>query len=94
MDAFNRNNKEMKLSTVSAIGTAMTALVTPALLAVSVAGVALATSAQEAKSRSYGLNVNGLCTASQATAFVLVTASTPSEATSNYLSKITCETKH
>ena len=59
MDAFNRNNKEMKLSTVSAIGTAMTALVTPALLAVSVAGVALATSAQEAKSRSYGLNVNG-----------------------------------
>ena len=58
MQATNKGDKEMNLSTVSALGTAMTALVTPALLAMSVTGVALATSAEEAKAERYGLNVN------------------------------------
>ena len=59
MQATNKANREMNLSTVAAIGTAVAAAVTPALLAIGVAGVALATSGQEAKAGSYGLNING-----------------------------------
>ncbi len=59
MQATNKANKEMNLSTVAAIGTAVAAAVTPAILAIGVAGVALATSGTEAKAGSYGVNVNG-----------------------------------
>ena len=59
MQATNKGNNEMSISSVAAIGTAVAAAVTPALLAIGVAGVALATSGQEAKAGSYGMNING-----------------------------------
>ena len=59
MQATNKGNNEMKISTIAALGTAVAAAVTPALLALGVAGAVIATSGGEAKAGSYGLNVNG-----------------------------------
>ena len=59
MQATNKGNNEMNISTVAAIGTAVAAAVTPALLAIGVAGAVIATSGGEAKAGSYGLNING-----------------------------------